>query len=92
MDQSRISMTTRSPAFLRRSSMLAALAGGSVASRGAGGGADAPAPAMVDYEFAVAAPPETLIPGVPNWALAVGGVAIAGVAVLVLRRRKRGKR
>lgn len=92
MDQSRISMSTRSgPAFLRRSNMLATLAGGSVASRGAGGGAEAPAP--VDYEFAVAAPPESssLIPGVPNWALAVGGVAIAGVAVLVLRK-KRGKK
>lgn len=91
MDQSRISMTARSgPAFLKRSNMLATLAGGSVASRGAGGGAEAPAPAPVDYEFAVAAPPESssLIPGVPNWALAVGGVAIAGVAVLVLRGKK----
>lgn len=76
--------------------MLATLAGGSVASRGAGGGAEAPAP--VDYEFAVAAAPapapesSTLIPGVPNWALAVGGVAIAGVAVLVLRKRRGSKK
>lgn len=90
MDQARISMTARSgPAFLRRSNMLATLAGGSVSARGAG----SEAPAMVDYEFAAAAPPAssgTIVPGVPDWALAAGGVAIAGAAILLLR--KRGKR
>lgn len=93
MDQARISMTARrGPLAVQsaaaRSSMLAQLAGGSVSARG--GGDVAPSPMASDYYYAAAAPPasDSLVPGVPDWALAAGGVAFAAVAVLVLRRKK----
>lgn len=92
MSPQNLSTVARSrPLFLRRSSMLSTLAGGGVSARGA---AEPAAPAVAyAYDYAAASAPaaDSLVPGVPNWALAVGGVAVAGVAILVLRsRRKRG--
>lgn len=85
-----------SPLFATQVSRLSALGVGS----GAVGGA-APPPVVPSaglgastYYAAAASKPKSsdLIDGVPNWALGVGAAALAGVAILILRRKKKAGR